>query len=37
MDDIDSSLEEFDEYLDGHFGETALPKGSERWRDDALN
>jgi hypothetical protein len=36
MDDIDSSLEEFDEYLDGHFGETALPKGSERWRDDAL-
>jgi hypothetical protein len=37
MDDIDGSLEEFDEYLDGHFGETALPpKSSYRWRDDAL-
>jgi hypothetical protein len=36
MDDEEYSLNQFDEHLDGHFGETALPKGSERWRDDAL-
>jgi hypothetical protein len=36
MDDGEFSLNQFDEYLDGHFGEITLPKESYRWQDDAV-
>ena len=36
MDDEDFSREQFDEHLDGHFGEILPKKSDYRWRDDAL-
>jgi hypothetical protein len=36
MDDEDFSLNQFDEYLDGHFGEILPEKSDYRFRDDAL-